>query len=170
MLAKASGTAFVEGNAFATGRAFAPGVQASGPGDISSSGGGKNNKGGNNNNNNNNNNNKSSDSKDTKEVFDWIEVKISRIERAISNLGITIDSTYNKWKDRNAAIAKQMSNISKEISIQEAGSKRYMKQANKVKFSKKEKVYRDKVISGRISIETIKNEKLAEKIKEYQQW
>lgn len=109
----------------------------------------------------------SSTDKDFSETFDWIEVKIARIERAISNLDTKTNSVYRKWKNRNSYLVKEISKVNSEIDIQNKGYDRYIKEANSVGLSKK---YRNKVKSGKIDIETIKNEKLAEKIKLYQQW
>ena len=105
--------------------------------------------------------------KETKEIFDWIEVRIARIERKIKNLGITADSTFQKLKTRLGASDKEIAQITKEINIQNKGYKRYMKEANKVGLSKS---WRKKVQQGKIDIDTIKDEKLAEKIKDYQKW
>lgn len=105
--------------------------------------------------------------KETKEVFDWIEVRIARIERKIKNLDITANSTFQKLKTRLGASDKEIAKITKEINIQNKGYKRYMKEANKVGLSKS---WRKKVQQGKIDIDTIKDEKLAEKIKDYQKW
>lgn len=109
----------------------------------------------------------SSTDKEFSETFDWIEVKIARIERAISNLDTKTNSVYRKWSKRNSYLSEEISKVNSEIDIQSKGYDRYIKEANSVGLSKK---YRNKVKSGKIDIETIKNEKLADKIKLYQQW
>lgn len=112
-------------------------------------------------------------SDDFKEVFDWIEVAIDRIERLIDRLGKTADSVYKTWKQRSNAISKSITQTRKEIDLQWQGYNRYMKEANKVTISKDKKTdtkYKKLVQNGKIDIETIKNEKLAEKIQEYQEW
>lgn len=111
--------------------------------------------------------------KDFKEVFDWIEVAIDRIERLIERLGKTADSVYKTWAQRSRAITQSITQTRKEIDLQWQGYNRYMKQANGVTISKDKKTdakYKKLVQNGKIDIETIKNEKLAEKIKEYQEW
>ena len=105
--------------------------------------------------------------KDFKEKFDWIEIKIDRIERAISNLGVTSDSVYESWEKRNSALGQSIAKTTEEINIQRRGQLRYLKEANKVKLSE---AYKKKVREGKIDIETITDEKLAERIKEYQEW
>lgn len=104
---------------------------------------------------------------ESKEVFDWIEVLIDRIERLIERLGKTADSVYKTWAQRNRALTQSINQTRKEIDLQWQGYNRYIQQANKVGLSDK---YKKLVQNGKIDIETIKNEKLAEKIKEYQEW
>lgn len=125
---------------------------------------GKNNSKGTSKNNNNNKNNKStSDAED----FDWIERMIKKIERAIENFGRTVDATYKTWTTRNNALTKELSSVRNEIKIQDKASDRYMKEANSVGLDKK---YKKLVQDGKIDISSIKNEKLKDKITEYQNW
>ncbi len=116
-------------------------------------------------------NKKSSKSKsqkdDFEETFDWVEVAIDRVERAISNLDLKASSVYKSWSTRNKSLTKEISKVTKEINVQQQGYNKYINQANSVGLSKS---WRKKVKDGIIDIDTIKNEKLADKIKEYQQW
>lgn len=124
----------------------------------------------------------SKDAKKAKETFDWIEVKIDRIERAIERLDTKASSVYRSWSSRNTNLAKELEKVNKEITIQTKGAKRYEDQAKKVSKNAKKNAKKDgytksqwnslkkKVESGKIDISTIKNEKLAERVKEYQQW
>lgn len=107
------------------------------------------------------------DAKKAKETFDWIEVAIDRIERAIDSLDLKASSVYRSWSSRNANLKSEISNVSAEITKQQQGYKRYIKEANKVGLSSG---WKKKVQNGTIDISTVKDEKLAEKIKEYQQW
>lgn len=139
--------------------------------------GGNNNSNSNNNNNNNNKDGNKNNNKETKddfkEVFDWIEVAIDRIERLIERLSKTADNVYKTWAQRSKAITQSINQTRKEIDLQWQGYNRYIKEANKVTISKDKKTdakYKKLVQNGKIDIETIKNEKLAEKIKEYQEW
>lgn len=124
----------------------------------------------------------SKDAKKAKETFDWIEVAINRIERSIDSLDLKASSVYRSWSSRNANLKSEISKVNKEISVQNKGYDRYIQQAKNVskdakKNAKKEGFTKStwdsltkKVREGKIDISTIKNEKLAERIKEYQQW
>ena len=101
------------------------------------------------------------------EVLDWIEVKIDRIERAISRLDLKASSTFKKWTTRNSALVNEIAKVGEEIEIQNAGYDRYMQEAASVGLSSE---YQRKVQNGEIDIETITDEDLKEKIDEYQQW
>lgn len=102
-----------------------------------------------------------------KETLDWIETKIDRIERAIDKLDLKANSVYKNWSTRNKALSEEIVKVGEEIDIQQAGYERYLKEANNVGLSAS---WAEKVRNGKIDIETIKDEDLAEKIKEYQQW
>ena len=90
-----------------------------------------------------------------------------RIERKIKNLGITAQSTFQKLTTRLKASDSEIKQVQKEITNQNRGYTRYMKEANKVGLSK---AWRKRVQKGAIDIDTIKDENLAEKIKDYQKW
>ena len=111
--------------------------------------------------------NSSDDADDFEETLDWIEIKISRIERAISKLDLKASSVYKKWSTRNAALADEIGKVSEEIDIQSAGADRYLQQANSIGLSEE---YASKVRNGTIDIETIYDEDLKEKISDYQTW
>lgn len=129
--------------------------------------GGSGNSGGSNTSSGNGSDSSSDTKKDSKEIFDWIEVRIDRIERKIKNLGITAQSTFQKLTTRLKASDSEIKQVQKEITNQNRGYTRYMKEANKVGLSKS---WRKKVQQGKIDIDTIKDEKLAQKIKDYQTW
>lgn len=114
---------------------------------------------------------KKSSSKKTKdefeETFDWIEIAIDRIERAIDQLDLKANSIYKKWSTRNSALVDEIGKVEDEIALQQKAYDRYIKEANSVGLSSS---YAQKVREGKIDIQTIKDESLAEKIKEYQEW
>lgn len=105
-----------------------------------------------------------SNSSSDPEEFDWIETKLSRIQRTISNLGKTVSATYKTWSARNTALSSELSNINKEISLQQQAYDYYMKKANSVGLSSK---YKTLVQNGAIKIEDISDESLADKINSY---
>ena len=108
----------------------------------------------------------SSSSKDkSEETFDWIEIAISRIERAIDNLDQKANRTYASWSSRNTALSDELTEVRDEIELQEKAHSRYMKAANAVGLSSS---WAEKVRNGKIDISTIKDEALAKKIKDYQ--
>ena len=107
------------------------------------------------------------DSADSKEYFDWIETKLKRIQRIITNLGKTVSATWKSWTKRNDALSKQMSEINKEIETQKEGYLYYMAKANSVGLSSE---YQELVKNGSIRIDEISDETLKEKIKLFQDW
>ena len=122
------------------------------------------------------------DEKKFKETFDWIEVALDRIERAIESVDLKASSAYRSWSNRNKNLKTEISKVNTEITKQNEGYKRYNKQAEKVSksaiknakdggYTKKEwNTLKEKAKNGKIDISTIKNEKLAERIKEYKEW
>ena len=111
----------------------------------------------------------SSDSKDKdfEETLDWIEIKISRIERVIDELDQKAGNIYKSWTSRNKALSEQISKVKDEIIIQQEAYDKYMSAASNVGLSSS---YAEKVRNGKIDIETIEDETLADKIKDYQSW
>lgn len=101
------------------------------------------------------------------ESLDEIEIKIDRIERAISQLDLKASSAFQTWTTRAEALGQQMSKVAEEIDIQQQGYERYLQQANSVGLSAD---WVDKIQNGKIDIETITDEDLYDKIQEYQQW
>lgn len=109
----------------------------------------------------------SSNSKDFEETFDWVEVAIDRVERAIDQLDQKANNVYKSWSSRNEALTSEISKIKDEIGLQQQAYDKYMSVANAVGLSSS---WAEKVRNGAIDISTVKDEKLAEKIKEYQDW
>ena len=109
----------------------------------------------------------SSIKKQVAEIFDWIEVRMSRLKRNIKNLSDTVSNTFKSWSTRRKSLKKEISEISKALSAQKSASSKYLKKANSVDLSES---YKKKVREGKIDIESIKDEKLKEKIKKYQEY
>lgn len=101
------------------------------------------------------------------ESLDEIEIKIDRIERAISQLDLKASSAFRTWNTRAEALGQQMSKVTEEIDIQQQGYERYLAQADSLGLSAD---WVDKIQNGKIDIETITDEDLYDKIQEYQQW
>lgn len=110
---------------------------------------------------------KGSGSKSDAEFFDWVEVKLQRIEEAIELVKVTADSAYQQVGARNDALRKNIKNLNSEIVTQGKAYSYYIKKANSVGLSK---AYKKKVQNGAIDIDKISNKKLKEKISQYQEW
>ncbi len=101
------------------------------------------------------------------EELDYIEIKLDRIEREISNIEIIADSAFETFSTRNKALGEQISATTSEIAIQQAAYERYMQAANSVGLSED---YASKVRDGLIDLETITDKTLKENIDDYQKW
>ena len=112
-------------------------------------------------------NDKKKKDNETKETFDWIETKISRLQRKITNLGNAVSDTFKKWSTRNNSLKDEIKEITKLLEVQEKATKKYKKKADSVKLSSS---YKKKVREGAIDIDTIKDDDLKEKIKKYQEY
>lgn len=110
---------------------------------------------------------KGSGSKSDAEFFDWVEVKLQRIEEAIELVKVTADSAYQTMTDRNKALKKNIGNVNKEIVTQGKAYNYYIKKANAVGLNKS---YKKKVQDGAIDIDKISDKKLKEKISLYQEY
>lgn len=70
--------------------------------------------------------------KETAESFDWIEVKIKRLEEAIARLDRDATNVYKNWTDRNNALSEEMKKLTKEIDLQDKAAKKYGETAKRV--------------------------------------
>lgn len=103
----------------------------------------------------------------SKETFDWIETKIQRLERDITNLGKTADATYKTWAERTVALGQEMEKVNEQISLQESAYNAYMAKAESVGLSAQ---YKKLVQSGALKIDEITDETLKEQINNYKEW
>lgn len=110
---------------------------------------------------------KSSETEKDPTYFDWIEIKIKRIEEAISRLGSAAQNVYNSWIERNSALNSQLSKTREEYHAQASAYNSYMQAANALGLSSS---WKDKIISGAYSIEGIKDENLIKKIQKYKEY
>ena len=164
---------FASGTAFSYGTdkgAIKPTGSSKGMGGSTTS---KNNNKSNNNNNGNrdktkhknNNNNTNKEANKTKNTLDEVEILISRIERQIANLDKTIGNTYTNWSARNKAISSNLNKVAQEIKDQNKAYTTYIKKANSVGL---EAAWKKKVQSGKFKIEDVTDDKLWQKIQDYQ--
>lgn len=109
----------------------------------------------------------SSDSASTAETYDWIETKITRLTEALDRLKTKMDNTYASWTSRNTALTSAISKTKEAISLQAQAYTKYMQKANSVGLSS---YYKNLVQNGTLSISSISDETLKDKISEYQEW
>lgn len=95
---------------------------------------------------------------------DWIETKVSRIQRLITNIGKTISATYKTWKERIGTVKSETAKLTEELSIQQQAANYYLNKANSVGLSAD---YVNKIQNGAILIEDGIDEKTQEKIDKY---
>ncbi|MBR5604314.1 MAG: phage tail tape measure protein [Bacteroidales bacterium] len=112
-------------------------------------------------------NTSSNKTEDFLETFDWIEIAIDRVERAIKRLDLKANSIYKSWSNRNSYLKNEIQEIENEIGLQHEAYARYMAQADAVNLSSS---WKERVRNGSIDMDYIQNEELAENIKEYQEW
>ena len=110
--------------------------------------------------------NNSHDTEDELEVFDWIEVAIDRIERAVDRLKTTATSAYKALKTKLGATYDEISKVNEEIAVQGLAYERYMEEANSVGLSSD---LASKVQDGTIDLTEYDSE-TQELIKDYQEW
>ena len=106
------------------------------------------------------------DAEKDKELFDWIETKIQRVEREITNLGKIADATYRTWGERTVALGEEMEKVTEQIGLQQTAYETYMKQAEAFDLSKD---YKDKVINGALAIDEVTDDVLKKKIKDFKE-
>ena len=104
----------------------------------------------------------SEDSSD--ETFDWIEVKIERLQEQLEDLGKVADNVYDKWGTRNQAVADQIKTLTEEIQLQKDAAQGYLDKANSIDLSEE---YKKKVREGKIEIETVTDQTTIDNINDY---
>jgi len=109
----------------------------------------------------------SSSSEETKETFDWITVKISRLERAIEQLNKKATNVYKSWSSRNSNLVSEISKVTSEVTLQQQAYDRYIQQANSIGLSS---AWSEKVRNGVVDISTLTDKDLIDKIKNYEEW
>lgn len=109
---------------------------------------------------------KSSEEEKEPQIFDWIEIALSRIQRAIDNLSKKAESTFKKLSTRLSATNKEINKVNEEINLQQKAADRYMKEANNVGLSS---ALAKKVREGNIQISEY-DEETQKLIDDYQKW
>ena len=100
-------------------------------------------------------------------TFNWIETAIEKVSKAASRFGNIVSNTFKSWTDRNSALKKQISEVNKEIDLQQKAYEVYTQKAYSVGLSD---YWTDKVRNGSIDISVITDDDLADKIDEFKEW
>ena len=78
-------------------------------------------------------------SKDTAEVFDWIQVKLQRLEEAVQRIDKVVTNIFETWEKRSKSLNDEIETLTKQIKAEEKAQKRYEYWAGKVKIQNKPK-------------------------------
>lgn len=105
--------------------------------------------------------------KDTTKEFDWIEQAIEKAEKEIQKLDDIVNSSYSTFMQKNDALANEIGKVTDEIALQQQAYEEYMRKADSIGLDES---YKALVRDGAINIENVSDEKLQEKISDYQQW
>lgn len=108
----------------------------------------------------------------TSKEFNWIDVLIKRTERKVQK-SIDRITDYASKKTKNNLFGKALKAYGKEEKTYANASDFYLKKFNKVKISKnakKDAEWKRKIKNGKLDIQTITNEKLADKISKAQDY
>lgn len=102
----------------------------------------------------------------TEKTFDWIETLLERISTKVSKLTNKIEKFYN-WQKKNLMINRTVKANNDQITHEQNAYQAYMRKAKSVGLSSS---YIKKIQNGTLDIETIKDEKLIDKIDQYKEW
>ncbi len=107
------------------------------------------------------------EAKESIEVFDFIEIAISRVEKAIERLKTRAEETFRSFTKRGREYKKAISSITEEIDIQRKGYEKYIARANSIGL---EEPWAAQVRDGSINIADVADDGLKERIKNYKEW
>lgn len=100
------------------------------------------------------------------ETLDLVKIYLERQERRTEKLVNAIDDAVG-LVDKQAATNKAISQVQAEIQANQKAYNTYKQKADAVGLSSD---YKNKIINGQLSIETITDESLNDSIQEFQQW
>ncbi len=103
----------------------------------------------------------------TPETFNFIETAITRIKSRIDEAKNAAKEAFQSFKDRGKSYANAISEIAKQIDTQNKAEEKYLKKANSVGLEEK---YVSQIQNGSLDIETITDEDLKKRIREYKEW
>lgn len=101
------------------------------------------------------------------ESFDEIEILLDRMDRSLQNLTDSIETYSYDLSKQSSVSDKAMNMIRTNLSTLQQAYNRYIQEANSVGLDES---WASKVRDGSINIETITDESLMDKIKDYENW
>ena len=101
------------------------------------------------------------------ESFDEIEILLDRMDRSLQNLTDSIETYSFDLSKQSSVSDKAMNMIRTNLSTLQQAYNRYIQEANSVGLDES---WASKVRDGSINIETITDESLMDKIKDYENW
>ena len=102
---------------------------------------------------------------ESREILDWIEVAIKRVQEEVTRLGKLVSATYRNWSTRNSSIVSEMGAVRKEIELQLSAYQAYLREAEKIPLAEH---YKKLVREGGLFSEEITDKNLKKRIDEYQ--
>lgn len=110
----------------------------------------------------------SDSNKDSLQTYDWIEIKINRLNDALDRIKTKAGNVYSSWTKRNTELANAISKTKEAIDLQSLAYNKYMQEADSVGLPEE---YKQLVQSGAIDINTpISDETLKTQISDYRTW
>lgn len=166
--AYAQGTVFETSSAFASGSGGGGFQGGAGNGKDGSSSSSNNNKPSNSNTTSTNNNTKATNNNTEalEDLKDWIEVLRDRIDRTLEQQKEYID-TLSHRNDQSREIDEYVAQAQNAIAKLQEAENYYLVRASQLGLSE---AYVEKIHNGTIDIEQIGDEKLKEKVEQYQEW
>lgn len=101
---------------------------------------------------------------ESREILDWIEVALKRVQESVTRLGKLVSATYRNWSIRNNAIISEVAEVRKEIELQTAAYQAYLTEAEKIPLAEN---YKKLVREGGMFSEEINDKDLKKRIDEY---
>ncbi len=103
----------------------------------------------------------------TPETFNFIETAITRVKSRIDEAKNAAKEAFQSFKDRGKSYANAIAEIGKQINTQNKAEEKYLEKANSVGLDGK---YVSQIQNGSLDIETITDEDLKKRIREYKEW
>ena len=101
---------------------------------------------------------------ESREILDWIEVALKRVQESVTRLGKLVSATYRNWSIRNNAIISEVAEVRREIELQTAAYQAYLTEAEKIPLAEN---YKKLVREGGMFSEEIHDKDLKKRIDEY---